>query len=177
MAKRYKKSEPINKWVSLTLIFSMVLTGSLFLYLSFLYQPIEKEKAIDLTCIYEEFSGHKKPAGTFTDITLWFNDGSLGIIDKYCCSDDLLDKLEKTPKETELKILKSPNNDRVIEIVANNEPLLEFDTAQEGLRIRSNAYFFLSLLTYSFAIFIIIYTVIDYKKKNKILKSKKKKGH
>lgn len=176
MANKYKrKEEPMNRWVVLLLIFSMVLIGSLFLYSSFLNQPIEKEKAIELTCIYEEFSGHKKPSGTFTDITLWFNDVSLEIIDKYCCSDDLLEKLEKTQKETELKILKNPNNNRVIEIIANNEYLLDFDTAQEGLKSRSNAFFFLSLLTYSFAIIIIIYIVIDYKKKNNRSKLRNKK--
>ena len=175
MAKRYKKSEPLNRWVALVMALISIFMGTVFSSTLFLNKPIAREEAIESTCIFEDFKGgtrHLK--GGYKEITLIFKDGSKQYIDSCCLSYELCEKIENITSGTEIKLLINPNNNYVIELIANDEILLDFDTTQKDLKNEGFGFFILGLVMYIFAIFFIVQAVVDFKKKFKRSRANKK---
>lgn len=177
MANKYKrKAEPLNRWVALIMALISIFMGTVFSSTMFLNQPIEREDATELNCVFLGFGGgHKKLKGGTTDITLHFKDNSFQFIDNYCVSDELIEKLKTIPSETEFKMLVNPKNDYIVELIANEEILLDFDYAQKQLERNGVRFFYLGIVMYVFAIIFIIQAILDFKKKIKRAKAKKSK--
>ena len=174
MAKKYKrKSEPLNRWVALVMALISIFIGTVFSSTLFFNQPIDREEATELTYTYKDFTGHEKGKGGFTEIKLIFSDGSAQYIDGCCVKDELVEKLEKTTAGTKIKMLVNPKNDYVVELVADDVVLLEFDYAQKQLERNGVGFFYLGIVMYVFAIIFIIQAVLDFKKKIKRAKTKK----
>lgn len=175
MAKRYKKSEPLNRWVALVMALISIFIGTVFSSELYLNQPIKREDATKINCVFVDFGGgHKKLKGGTTDITLHFNDDSFQFIDNYCVSDELIERLKTIPSGTEFKMLVNPKNDYVVELVANDVVLLDFDYAQKELEREGVRSFYLGIVMYVFAIIFIIQAILDFKKKIRRAKLKKK---
>lgn len=175
MAKRYKKSEPLNRWIALTMAIISIFMGTVFSSEMYLNQPIDREEAIELTCIFEDFKGgtrHLK--GGYKEIALIFKDGSKQYIDSCCLSYELCEEIENITFGTEIKLLINPNNNYVIELIANDEILLDFDTTQKHLKNEGLGFFILGLVMYIFAIIFIAQAILDFKKKIKRSKLRKK---
>ncbi len=174
MAKRYKKSEPLNRWVALIMALISIFMGTVFSSTLFLNQPIAREDAIELTCIFEDYKGgtrHLK--GGYTEITLIFKDGSKQYIDSCCLSYELCEEIENITSGTEIKLLINPNNNYVIELIANDKKLLDFDTTQKDLKNEGLGFFILGLVMYIFAIIFIVQAMFDLKKKINRARTKK----
>ncbi len=174
MPKRYKKSEPLNRWVALVMAVISIFMGTVFSSTLFLNQPITREDAIELTCTYKEFIVYTGAKGSITEIKLLFYDGSAQYIDGSCVNDELKEKLEKTPIRTSFKMLVNPKNNYVVELVAGDVFLLDFKTAQKELEIDGVGFFYLGVAMYAFAIAFIVQAVLDFRKKIKRTKLKKK---
>ncbi len=176
MANKYKrKSEPLNRWVALVMALISIFMGTVFSSIIYLNQPIDREEATKLNCVFVDFGGgHKKLKGGTTDITLRFNDDSFQSIKNYCISDELIEKLKTTPSGTEFEMLINPKNNYVIELIANDEVLLDFDYAQKELEQESVGFFYLGIVMYVFSIIFIIQAILDFRKKIKRIKAKKK---
>ena len=172
MAKRYKKSEPLNRWVALVMALISIFMGTMFSSTLYLNQPIDREDATELTCTYKEFIVRTQ-RGSIREIKLLFYDGSAQYIDGSCVKDELEEKLEKTPIGTSFKMLVNPKNDYVVELVADGIVLLDFDYAQKELERDGVGFFYLGFVMYIFAILFIIQAILDFKKKIKRAKLKK----
>ena len=66
-------------------------------------------------------------------------------------------KLEKTPVGTTFKMLVNPKNDYVVELVADDVVILDFDYAQKELERDGVGFFYLGVVMYVFAIIFIFY--------------------
>lgn len=164
MAKQ-KKSEPLNRWVALVLVLIAIFLGTLFISDFLKNKPITREEAIETIGEFKEFDGHQKMKGGFTEVSLFFTDAPRQYINSCCVSDELLESLKNTPVGTEFRILVNPNNDYVIEVVANNESLLDFDYSQKYLELDSVFGIYLGVFLYTSAIMFIVQAVRDFKKK------------
>lgn len=173
MAKRYNKSEPLNRWGALFFALIGIFMGTVFSSTLYLNQPIDREEATKLTCTYKEFIVHPAPRDSIGEIKLLFYDGSAQYIDGCCVKNELVEELEKTPIGTTFKMLVNPKNDYVIELKANDVVLLEFDKAQKELERDGVVFFYLGLFMYGFAIFCIVQAIVDFRKKIKRTKAKK----
>ena len=71
MAKRYKKSEPLNRWVALVMALISIFMGTMFSSTMYLNQPIDREEATELTCTYKEFIVRTQ-RGSIREIKLLF---------------------------------------------------------------------------------------------------------
>lgn len=173
MANKYKrKSEPLNRWVALVMALISIFMGTVFSSTLFFNQPIAKEDATELTYTYTEFIVHTKRGG-FTNLKLLFNDGSAQYIHACCVNDKLVQKLEQILIGTEFKMLVNPQNNNVVELIANDVALLDFDYAQKELEIYGVEFFILGIVMYVFAIIFIIQAILDFKRKIKRAKRKK----
>lgn len=167
MTKRYRKSEPLNRWVSLVLALIGIFMGTIFSSTLFLNLPIAIEDAIELNYTYKEFIVSTGAKGSIAEIKLLFFDGSEQYIDGSCVKDEMVEKLEKTPSGTKFKILVNPKNDYVVELVADDVVLLEFDKVQKELERDGAGFFILGIVMYIFAIIFIAQAVLDFRKKTK----------
>lgn len=174
MTKRYRKSEPLNRWVALVLALIGIFMGTIFSSTLFLNLPIAIEDAIELNYTYKEFIVSTGAKGSIAEIKLLFFDGSEQYIDGSCVKNELVEKLEKTPSGTKIKMLVNPKNDYIVELIANEEILLDFDYAQKELERDGVRFFYLGITMYGFAIFFIVQAVLDFRNKIKRAKAKKK---
>lgn len=172
MEKRYKKSEPLNRWVALIMALISIFMGTVFSCTLILKQPIDREDATELTCNYKEFIVRTRRS-SIAEIKLLFYDGPAQYIDGSCANDKLVEALEKVPVGTTLKMLINPNNDYVVELISNDETLLDFDYAQKELERNGVGFFYLGIAMYGFAIFFIIQAILDFRKKIKRRKLQK----
>ena len=173
MAKGYKKSEPLNRWVALIFAVITMLLGTLFTFEVFFSKPILREEATEVSGVFKDFSGHQKLKGGFSEVSLFFADGSRQYIDSCCVSEELLESLEKTPKGIPISLLVNPNNDYVVELVANGKVLLDFDYAQKALEGDSIVALYLGVFLYSSSIVFVVHAVRDFKRKSKQKKIKR----
>ena len=174
MANKYKKkSEPLNRWVSLVMALISIFMGTVFSCTLILNQPIDREEATELTYTYKDFTGHEKGKGGFTEIKLIFSDGSAQYIDASCVTDEIFKAIEETAPGTEFNMLVNPKNDYVVELIADDVVLLEFDKTQKELERDGVGFFYLSIAMYGFAIFCIVQAILDFRKKIKRVKAKK----
>ncbi len=167
MAKKHKKSEPLNRWVALVMALISIFMGTVFSSTLFFNQHIDREDAIELTYTYKEFTGFKKLRGGHTEIKLLFYDGSPQYIDSSCVTDEILKSIESTTPGTKFKMLVNPKNDYVVELVINDVILLDFETAQKDLERDGAGFFILGIAMYIFAIIFIVQAVFDFRKKTK----------
>ena len=172
MAKRYKKSEPLNKWVALVMALISIFMGTVFSSMLYPNRPITREEATELTCTYKEFIVRTQ-RGSIREIKLLFYDGSAQYIDGCCIKNELEEKLEKTPIGTNFKMLVNPKNNNIVELVADDIVLLDFDYAQKELERNGVGFLYLGIVMYVFAIIFIIQAVLDFRKKMKRIKAKK----
>lgn len=173
MAKRYKKTEPLNRWVALVMALISIFMGTVFSSTLLPNRPISKEEATQLTCTYKEFTGHKKLKGGFTEIKLLSYDGSAQYINSSCVTDEIFKAIEETAPGTKFNMLVNPNNDYIVELVVNDVVILDFATAQKAIEINSVGFFILGIVMYIFAIFFIVQAILDFRKKIKRMKFKK----
>lgn len=173
MAKKYKRSEPLNRWVALVMALVSIFLGTVFSSTMYLNQPINREDATELTCTYKEFIVRTQ-RGSIREIKLLFYDGSAQYIDGSCVKDELEEILEKTPVGTSLKMLVNPKNNYIVELIANDEILLDFDYAQKELERDGVGFFYLGLFMYACGIAFIVQAVLDFRKEIKRAKAKKK---
>lgn len=177
MAKRYKKSEPLNRWVALVMALISIFMGTVFSSILLQNRPISKEEATQLTCTYKEFTGHKKLKGRFTELKLLFYDSSAQYIDSSCVTDEIFKTIEETAPGTKFNMLVNPKNDYVVELVINDIIILNFETAQKDLEIDGVGFFILGIVMYIFAIIFIVQAVLDFRKKIKRMKFKKSQNN
>ncbi len=173
MEKRYKKSEPLNRWVALVMALISIFMGTVFSSTLFLNRPIDREEATELTYTYKDFTGHEKGKGGFTEIKLIFSDGSAQYIDASCVTDEIFKAIEETAPGTNFTMLINPRNNYIVELSTDDVSILDFDYAQKELERYAVGSFYLSLAIYGFAIFFIIQAILDFKKKIKRAKLKK----
>ena len=175
MANKYKrKSEPLNRWVALVMALISIFMGTVFSSTLLLNQPITKQEATKLTCIYEDFKGGKRLLyDQDAELILIFKDGSRQYIDVCCVTDEVYQKVKRIAPGTEIQSLINPNNDCVVELIVNDDVLLDFDYTQKQLERNGVGFFVLGLVMYGCAIFFIVQTVLDFRKKIRRTKAKK----
>ena len=174
MANKYKrKSEPLNRWVALVMALISIFMGTVFSCTMISNQPIDREEATELTCNYKDFRGYKKVKGGFTEIKLIFSDGSTQYIDASCVTDEIFKVIEETAPGTKFNMLINPQNDYVLELIADDVVLFDFDYAQKELERESVGFFYLGIAMYGFAIFFIVQAILDFRKKIRKTKAKK----
>ena len=121
MANKYKrKSEPLNRWVALVMALISIFIGTVFSSTLFSNQPIAREDATELTCIYKEFIVRTRRS-SLAEIKLLFYDASAQYIDGCCVKDELVETLEKTPIGTEFQMLVNPKNNYILELIVAHE--------------------------------------------------------
>ena len=173
MANKYKrKSEPLNRWVALVMALISIFIGTVFSSTLFSNQPIAREDATELTCIYKEFIVRTRRS-SLAEIKLLFYDASAQYIDGCCVKDELVETLEKTPIGTEFQMLVNPKNNYILELIANDAVLLDFDYSQKELERDGVGFFYLGIVMYVFAIIFIIQAILDFRKKIKRTKLQK----
>ncbi len=174
MANKYRrKPEPMNRWFALVMALISIFMGTVFSSTLYPNQPITREKATQISGDFKEAEGYRKLKGGYTELSLFFYDEQRQYISSCCVTDELLEALKKTPVGTEFKILVNPNNDYVVELIAEDVILLDFDYAQKALKNNSIGFFILGIVMYVFAIIFIIQAVLDFKKKMKRAKATK----
>ena len=176
MANKYKrKAEPMNRWVALVMALISIFMGTVFSSMLYPNQPITREEATQIIGDFKEAEGYRKLKGGYTEVSLFFYDEQRQYISSCCVTDELLEALKKIPIGTEFKILVNPNNDYVVELIAEDVILLDFDYAQKALKNNSIGFFAFGIVMYIFAIIFIVQAVLDFKKKMKRAKVKKPK--
>ena len=174
MANKYKrKEEPMNRWVALVMALISIFMGTVFSSMLYPNQPITREEATQIIGDFKEAEGYRKLKGGYTEVSLFFYDEQRQYISSCCVTDELLEALKKTPIGTEFKILVNPNNDYVVELIAEDVILLDFDYAQKQLERDGVGFFYLGVTMYAFAIAFIVQAVLDFKKKIKRARAKR----
>ena len=167
MAKGYKKAEPLNRWISMAFVIITIFLGTVFTSEMVSNKPIARKETIEQIGVFKKFTTHGKGKSDIPEISLYLVDGSIRHINHCCVSDEFLKKLENTPKGTEFKLLINPNNNYVVEVVANNKILLDFDKSQKNLEREGVGFLYLGIFLYASAVYFIVQVVLDFKKKIK----------
>ena len=173
MSNKYKrKSEPMNRWFALVMALISIFMGTVFSSTMFLNRPIDREDATELTCTYKDFIAITR-RGRTREIKLLFYDDSAQYIEGSCIDNELVENLKKIPIGTNFKILVNPKNNCVVELIASDDVLLDFDYAQKQLERDGVGFFYLGVTMYAFAIAFIVQAVLDFKKKIKRARAKR----
>lgn len=133
-------------------IVSMAL-GIVFIVSQFANKPITREEAVAYVGEFQEYEVWDNYR------TLHFTDGSTYEVYAHTEKIEFQNKMRALPKGTHLSLLVNPNNNYVIEIYAQGEELMNFETSQKEIDSYGKGYIFIGVFIELCGICLIAYTI------------------
>lgn len=150
----YLGSGHVYSWLILLSLFS-IFVGTVFTSMLLRTTEITRQEAVPLTGLYQSHDAFVR-RHTTRYIDIQFYHGEEQTVDGCCSSDTLLEKLNRMTPGTEMTLLLHPVTDDVLEIRVADNVLLKFDNALSNLRREATGFFFLGLLMYFCAGYLIV---------------------
>lgn len=167
--RRRVRRKRMDSGEAVALVVLGCLLGTIFTFgMNYWNQPVTREESVYVDATFSSFreqSGHQKNklrvgnnaiitgSGSTAPIILEFIDHEHLIIDECCVSDTLLLQLQTVKSGTTLSCIVHPNSNTVLEIVANNILLMDFDNTVALLSSEQHGFFVFGIIMYMGALF------------------------
>lgn len=151
----YYTGDSFTKGALIALICVSLFIGTVFTTQPFRNRKIEMNQAVAVSGIFEQAD----PAygrGSLKYIDLEFRNTEEQTIDGCCVKQELGEKLEQIPVGTQMRLLVHPESDRVLQLEADGEILLDFHYAQEQLWKEAIGFMWLGLVMYAASAYLIV---------------------
>ncbi|MBR2953580.1 MAG: hypothetical protein IKC45_04255 [Clostridia bacterium] len=156
----------MSKKVQLMLIiFIGLLMGTVFVF-GFSYWNSEVDRT-ECTQSYPIYESHKLTyhRGSVKEIIIYFSNDELLVIDGVSVNNELITEIDKLNSNSKLIVLYHPNSNIILEMTANGEVLLDFDTTMTKITNERNGFILLGCIMYLFVVISIIELIKMMKKK------------
>ena len=138
-----------------------IIFGAFFALTQIENKPIPRSEAATYSGEFEEYEVGKNYR------TIIFTDGSSYEVFPHTETQEFADTMSSLKKGTKLDILVNPNNDYVVEIIAESREILNFEESQTALDAYDNGYIVIGVFVCFAGGFIIIYGLVSSKQREK----------
>lgn len=129
--------------------------GAWFIFLQSFNAPVERTDALAYSGPFGRLeSGHNY-------CSLYFLDGSCYSLYPHTQTNDFKDTIRDLPAGTELSILVNPNNDYVIEILAGDRELMNFEQSQVAIIRNGYGYIGIGIFACVAGVFFVVYYFLE----------------
>ena len=147
-----------------------IIFGAFFALTQIENKPIPRSEAAAYSGEFEEYEVWKNYR------TIIFTDGSSYEVFPHTETQEFADTMSSLKKGTKLDILVNPNNDYVVEIIAESREILNFEESQAALDAYDNGYIAIGVFVCFAGVFLIIYGLVSSRQKEKEIEKHTKKA-